>query len=117
MATFLNFRSEESYDHCQSGFDADTTLKKNGFRNVNEVEAEGMLAGKAPYTYLVRPNPFARAFFISFVQPNGMVKHDHFSLLAPIYGIWRNGQSHHVGKLEKVICDMLNCAPYELKPL
>lgn len=117
MATFMNFKSNGNHNQSTSHFDVDATLKKNGFRHIDAIEAEKMLSGKAPYTYLVRPNPADRSFFVSFVQPNGSVKHDHFSLLDPIYGIWRNYQPHHVGKLEKVICDMLECEPSQLKPL
>ena len=118
MTTFMNFSNEENPTQTKQGFDLQSSLKNNGWRsNVNPSQAEEILAGKPVYTYLIRPNIEGRGFSISFVQPNGQVKHDHFKLVDPIYGIWRNGMIHHVGKLEKVICDMMECTPFDLKPL
>lgn len=118
MATFMNFRKEEENTQTDIRFDVNTALRRNGFRHdLDALEAEKMLSDKPVYTYVLRPNSLHRGFAISFVQKNGSIKHDHFTLIDHIYGIWRNGQFHHVGKLEKVICDMMECSVYDLKPL
>lgn len=84
---------------------------------MDSLQAEKILAGKPIYTYLLRPSEFKRGFAISFIQKNGQVKHDHFTLIDPKYGIWRNGGHHHVGILAKVIRDMMDCSMEEGQPL
>lgn len=118
MATFMNFDTDKGPESCSEKFNLDATLSNNAWRsNVDSCQAEKILIGKSAYTYLLRPSAVGRGFSISFVQPNGIVKHDNFTLIDPVYGIWRNGQISHVGKLEKVICDMMECSPFDLRPL
>jgi|GEM_PF-3395648 len=118
MATFMNFDTNKGPESRGEKFDLDATLTNNAWRpNADTCQAEKILSGRAAYTYLLRPNTEGRGFSISFVQPNGAVKHDNFTLIDPKYGIWRNGQISHVGKLEKVICDMMECSPFDLRPL
>lgn len=118
MATFMNFKNGRENHETHGSFDINATLNKNGWRpNADSLQSESLLSGQPSHTYILRPNMARRGFAISFVQPNGSVKHDSFTLIDPIYGIWRNGGNDHVGKLEKVICDMMDCTPYDLKPL
>lgn len=118
MATFMNFKNGQENHISNGSFDVSADLSKNGWRpNADPIQAEELLSDKPVYTYILRPNAARRGFSISFVQSNGMVKHDNFTLIDPIFGIWRNGQGSHVGKLEKVICDMMDCTPCDLKPL
>ncbi|MDN3505911.1 MAG: SH2 domain-containing protein [Simkaniaceae bacterium] len=118
MATFMNFDTHKGPESCSEKFNLDATLSNNAWHpNVNSCQAEQILANQPTYTYLLRPNIDARSFSISFVQKNGKVIHDNFTLIDPLYGIWRNGMCHHVGKLEKVICDMMECSPFDLRPL
>ncbi|NGX27245.1 MAG: hypothetical protein K940chlam6_01178 [Chlamydiae bacterium] len=118
MAIFMNFSREEETNERSVGFDINAVLKKNAWRfDVDLCQAEKILSGKPSFTYLLRPNIIGRGFSISFIQQDGTIKHDNFILIDPIYGIWRNGQIYHVGKLEKVICDMMECSPFDLKPL
>ncbi|NGX48119.1 MAG: hypothetical protein K1000chlam3_01509 [Chlamydiae bacterium] len=118
MAIFTNFSREEEINEEKTSFDLEAALKKNAWRPYIEArEAEKILSDKLSFTYLLRPNVMGRSFSISFIQPSGAIKHDNFTLIDPIYGIWRNGGHSHVGKLEKVICDMMECTLFDLKPL
>ncbi len=118
MATFLNFNRDQASHHKSTDFDIDFALKKNAwFPNLDPHQAEKLLVGKSVYTYLLRPNVIGRGFSISFIHPNGTIHHDNFTLIDPRYGIWRNAAHSHVGKLEKVICDMMECTPVDLQPL
>ncbi|NGX58966.1 MAG: hypothetical protein KR126chlam3_00108 [Chlamydiae bacterium] len=118
MATFLNFsRAQEDNLKCVD-FDVNAALRKNAWcPNLDPCKAEELLYSKPVYTYLLRPNMIGRGFSISFVHPNGTIHHDNFTLIDPRYGIWHNGNGSHVGKLEKVLCDMMECTPFDLKPL
>ncbi|NGX58965.1 MAG: hypothetical protein KR126chlam3_00107 [Chlamydiae bacterium] len=118
MATFLNFSRGQEVNLKDVDFDVNAALKKNGwFSNLDPHQAETLLADKPVFTYLLRPNVVGRGFSISFVHTNGAVHHNNFTLIDPKYGIWRNCSHFHVGKLEKVICDMMKCTPFDLLPV
>jgi len=110
MATLFNFQVSETVEVKQSGYQLESELYQHAWRpGINETQAEKLLEGSSVYTYLLRPSVIGRKFAISFVQLNGKVKHDTFTLVDPKYGIWRNGMEHHVGTLPKVIRDMMDC--------
>jgi hypothetical protein len=81
------------------------------------VEAEQVLVNKPPFTYVTRPRETERGFMISFVNRNGCVEHQPFTLIDNKHGIWRNCGPSNVGKLQKVICDMMQCEVLDCKPM
>lgn len=100
-----------------SKFDIETALKTNGWLpNCDSAKAEDLLLGKSPGTYLITSQRGIHKFELHFVNQQGMIIKDFFRLVDPIHGIWRNGHAKHVGKLEKVLCDMMECNPIHLKP-
>lgn len=99
-------------------YDLNQELKMHGWQPfMTYLDAEKALSGKSAYTYLIRSLPERNKFVISFVRPDGEIEHDQFTLLDPIYGIWRNAAPHHVGTLAKVIRDMMDCEMYVGQPL
>lgn len=119
MAMMFRQESFQSTGKKESKFDAETELKKHSWHPYmkSALEAEQVLSGKPAFTHLIRPCDYDRGFMISFVNKDGDVAHDHFSLIDPLYGIWRNAMPSHVGKLEKVLRDMMDCALFEGQPL
>lgn len=101
-----------------SAFEVNEELRKHAwYPSINILQAQDLLSGKPAYTYLIRPSDIGRGFSISFVQKNGTVKHDNFTLINPKLGIWLNGHPSHVGKLAKVIRDMMHCSIDQGQPL
>ncbi len=118
MSLMFNREYEAGIAPKNTGFDPNAELVKHAwFPKMNAVEAEAMLQGQSTYTYLVRPHDTRRGFAISFVHPEGHVSHDFFTVLDPKYGIWRNCSPAHVGQLEKVLRDMMNCGWDEGTPI
>lgn len=118
MAMMFRQETVEGISKKGSSFDPDAELRKHAWHPlINAVEAEALLNGKPAFTYLTRPCDYDRGFMVSFVNKSGDVCHDHFSLADAKYGIWRNTAPHHVGKLEKVLRDMMDCALFEGQPL
>jgi hypothetical protein len=118
MAIFTGFSLVAKDRPLKGEFVAQDVLKANGWRpQIETLEAEKLLKGKPTFTYLTRPNQEGRGFYVSFVAPSGRVEHHVFSLIDAKYGIWRNYLQHHVGKLEKVLCDSMGCELTDLKPL
>lgn len=114
MSLVLSSRPSHNSSQKQHLFDLDSELRRHGWRSgINALDAESLLLNKPVYTYCLRPAGFERKFAISFVLENGLVKHDTFTLIDPMYGIFRNGQPHHVGQLAKVIRDMMECSLLE----
>ena len=117
MAT-LNKQRKSSTTKGSVHFDLNAELSKHAWRpDMDSVSAENILKGKSTYTYLLRRSPVKGKFEISFIQPGGHIRHDRFTLINPKYGIWMNGYTSHVGKLHKVIRDMMVCALHEGQPL
>ena len=119
MTMFFNHqRLDDTFNKHSSSFDLNDDLKEHAWHpRATADEAVAFLEDQIPYTYLLRPSDRGRGFAISFVQPNGHIKHDYFTLIDPRFGIYRNGLPHHVGKLEKVIRDMMECSFDEGAPL
>ncbi len=69
--------------------------------------AEAALAESPAYTYVIYPRTSERGFTISFINKHGFVEHHPLTLISLKQGIWRNGHPPHIGKLEKVISDVL----------
>jgi len=108
MTASYDINDQEKNTAHDPTFDLDAELTQyHWIPDPLSIHAEKSLEGKSAYTYLLRPREEGRGFAISFMQPTGYVKHDHFSLIDAERGIFRNGQGHHVGKLAKVIDDML----------
>lgn len=118
MTTHLTTSLVKKVTHKNSKFDIYTELKAHAWHpEMTMMDAEAALANKAIYTYITRPREGERGFSISFVNRNGTVEHQYFSLIDDKHGIWRNCQPHHIGSLGKVVCDMMNCTLIDCKPL
>ena len=116
MATLL--RQSFSNKPTLTQFNLNDELNKHAWRPYMDAdEATKALQGKPAYTYLLRTSLIRGKFEISFVQTDGSIKHDQFSLVNPRYGIWRNGQGSHLGTLAKVIRDMMHCQMHIGQPL
>lgn len=114
------FRNQliDSPSQNTSFFDINVELGKHAWHpEMTVVEAEAVLQDKPPYTYITRPREGERGFAISFVNLNGTIEHHYFTLIDPKYGIWRNGGPCHIGRIEKVICDMMDCTVFDCRPL
>jgi len=99
-------------------FDLSAELQKHAwFSNITAEGAEELLTGKPMYTYLIRPDEEGTGFCVTFVSPSGKVKHDHFTLIDPVYGVFRNYEPCHVGSLKKVLRDLMHCSLDEGAPL
>jgi hypothetical protein len=110
MALMLKSGNVTASLDLERSFDVNAELKKHCWKpNMVAIEAEQVLKDQKPLTYLLRPSELGRGFAISFVQRNGFVKHDYFTLLDPKLGMWRNGHGSHSGVLDKVIRDMMDC--------
>lgn len=87
------------------------------FPHMTAQEAEQVLKGKPTYTYLLRKSQRnLRKYDISFVNANGKVQHDTFTLVNPKLGIFLNGHGSHLGKLAKVVRDMMHCEKHQGSP-
>ena len=118
MATMFRQESSQSAGRTGTKFDADAELQKHSWHpSITALDAEAVLSGKPIFSYLIRPCDYDRGFMISFVNQSGDVVHDHFTLKDPMYGIWANTMPQHVGKLDKVLRDMMGCASFEGQPL
>ena len=118
MVMMFRQDSLEETNEKPSLFVVDLELKKHAWHPyINTMEAEQELTGKPAFTYLTRPCEYDRGFMISFVNRDGHIKHDHFTLANAKFGIWRNGHPSHIGKLEKVLRDMMDCGLSEGQPL
>lgn len=54
----------------------------------DSIAAEALLKNKAPFTYLLRAADKILSYFISFVKPDGSIKHQFF-VLEPTQQGWR----------------------------
>ena len=92
--------------------------KRAWFPWMTASEAEQALSGKPPLTYLLRKNQTSlRKYEISYVDTNGLVHHDTFTLVNPKLGIFLNAIDSHLGKLAKVVRDMMHCERHQGQPL
>ena len=118
MAVMLRDSSKKASIEKEAHFNIDAELRKHSWMlEMSLLQAEVALRNQKPFTYLLRPGELGRKFAISFVQANGYVKHDYFTIIDPKIGMWRNGVSSHVGSLYKVIRDMMDCEMHEGQPL
>lgn len=118
MATMFRSQCFKGNTQDRVFFDAVAELKKySWYPQMTIIEAEEILTNQPSYTYILRPRETGRGFAISFVNPKGCVEHHYFTLIDSKYGIWRNGGLDHVGSLQKVICDMMDCEVLDCKPL
>lgn len=112
------FQTRSSSSQKRAPFDLDVELARHGWRPaMSAAAAEQVLSGQSSYTYLLRRSEFGRGFSISYVRMDGIVVHDSFTLLDPKFGIFRNGGPQHVGRLEKVIRDMMHCPLHVGQPI
>jgi hypothetical protein len=91
---------------------------------LQEHQAEMLLQGQPPFSYVLRDGKEAYTYFITFVKDDGTFKHQRFVLEADRKGWhYRNGQasSHPVEVLadtvEEIIPMMMHCEPGECRPL
>ncbi len=119
MTMLFRDRFFSSPVQSSSSFNKDAELKKHAWHShATLLDAEKILSGKPSYTYITRPGDAGeRGFAISFVNRDGNIAHLPFYLICPKNGIWRNCFICHVGRLEKVISDMMGCDLHERLPL
>lgn len=116
MATLV--QQSASKENLSQEYDPIQDLKNHGWRPLmNQIEAEKALEGKPAYTYLLRHSPYQKKYEISFVDPDGKVKHDYCTLIDKEKGIWINACPTHIGPLAKVIRDMMECEMHLGQPL
>lgn len=116
----MRFQSRQDQSTAPvSRFCLEKELSKHGwFPNLTADAAQEMLYGKPAYTYLLRKSQSnLRKYDISYVDGNGLVRHDTFTLVNPKLGIFLNGNCSHLGKLEKVVRDMMHCNKHQGQPL
>lgn len=108
MSILYKQENDKKGAESPSTYDVEKDLRQHNWHPyMNAMDAVVALKGQPPFSYILRPSEHGRGFAISFVQKNGHVAHDYFSLLNPKFGIWRNLAPHHVGSLDKVIQDMM----------
>ena len=96
----------------------DELCKHAWFPKMTAHDAEAVLKNMPTYTYLLRKSQSnLRKYDISYVDQKGTICHDTFTLINPKLGIFLNGQNSHLGKLEKVIRDMMHCEQHQGQPL
>ncbi len=75
--------------------------------NVKAEQAEALLKGGKPLTYLLRNGDKEQSFFITFIKEDGSIKHQHFSLEFDLKGwYYKNGQVQ--GEPTEIIAEDLN---------
>jgi hypothetical protein len=80
-------------------------------------EAEELLFGKLPLTYLLRSTEKPDCFFLSFIPQNGPCYHQIFHI-EHSFGRWlyRNGDLHHAETLEDLVPLVMHCTKSEIIP-
>ena len=103
----------------QSVFCLESELCRHAwFPKMSAEEAEVALKSRPAYTYLLRKSQAnLRKYDISYVTQDGSICHDTFTLVNPKLGVFLNGQGSHLGKLEKVVRDMMHCDKHLGQPL
>lgn len=109
---------KQTISETPSGFNLEKEFCNHAwFPKMTAEEAKALLKGQSAYTYILRKNQEnSRKYDISYVNQYGSVCHDTFTLVNPKLGIFLNGQHAHLGKLEKVIRDMMHCERHLGKP-
>lgn len=115
----MEMQSRREKCDVPSHFNLESELRKHAwFPTMTAAEAEHALSGKITYTYLLRKNQAnLRKYDISYVEVNGLVRHDTFTLVNPKLGIFLNGNGSHLGKLAKVVRDMMHCERHQGQPV
>lgn len=86
--------------------------------NLSEKEAESLLEGKDPFTYLLRMGEEGDLYFISFVQEDSSIKHQFFVLELERNGTWcyKNGSTVRSPNIGDLIPKMMHCEPSDCIP-
>lgn len=77
------------------------------FRNISIFEARLALEGQPAYSHLVLPTNRVSTFIIVYVGFDRSLKQDTIEVIDVKQAHVANGMPHHVGSLEKVICDLM----------
>jgi len=87
--------------------------------NLSEKQAESLLQGKDPFTYLLRMGEKGDLYFISFVQEDSSIKHQFFVLELEHNGAWcyRNGCATRASTVDAIIPKMMHCEASDCIPL
>ena len=88
---------------------------------ITGLEAEDLLRGNAAYTYLLRTGEKPQNYYISFVEPSGLIKHQPIEIRY-FADAWfsRNylvGGPYKHETIEQIIHKMMHCAPGQCLPL
>lgn len=86
---------------------------------MDAVQAETSLKGKAPFTYLLRSGGKEHAYFITFVDENRKVKHQDFILALDLKG-WHYKnvvEREPTETVDELIFQMMHCSLDECKVL
>lgn len=88
---------------------------------MDEKQAESLLMGQSPFTYILRKEAENQHFFISFVKPDQSIKHQKFSIELDYKGwYFKNGTAEKAREivddnLETLILAMMQCHHDEAK--
>ncbi|MBI3212096.1 MAG: hypothetical protein HYZ47_05420 [Simkania negevensis] len=83
--------------------------------DIDAPQAEALLTGKAPFTYLLRKGDKERAYFITFVKEDYTVYHQSFTLEHDSKGwYYKNGiVTGPIETVEELIPKIMHCDPKE----
>lgn len=84
-------------------------------KDVDAWQAEALLAGKAPFTYLLRKGDKEQSYFITFVKEDHSVYHQLFTLEYDRRGWYykNGGPVMPVEIIDELIPQMMHCDPKE----
>ncbi|HSX11951.1 MAG TPA: SH2 domain-containing protein [Rhabdochlamydiaceae bacterium] len=99
----------------ESHFDLNETLHKHGWRGqISIQEADKILAGQPAFSYLVRFGEEKSQFTLSFVHPDGSIRHECFRLVDWARGIFQNAAPYKA-PLELLIPYKMRCTASEAR--
>lgn len=87
---------------------------------ISGLKAEKLLRGKnKPYMYVLRQGECIGAYYVTFVHPDGFVKHTPFELVHTPQGWFcENGGSFEFNEcIDEVIHKVMHCEQNECQPL
>lgn len=90
---------------------------KHGWKgHLSSHNAEQILKGKSPFSYLIRLGEEKSKFTLSYVRADGAIQHVHFVLVDWVYGIFQNGGPFKA-TLDVLIRYKMNCTESQACPV
>lgn len=103
---------------AETHFDINQEFSKHGWKGqMTLAETEKALEGRPAFTYLTRFGEMKGKFTLSFVHPDGYIKHDIFVLVDWTLGVFANGQPCHRGPLDVLVLLKMDCTAGQARPL